>query len=62
MMIEDGRTMPGDSFCDYCDDTGIEPCDNCGETDDHTCHLDGEEYGPSECRRRCTPLEVTEDE
>jgi len=21
-------------------------CDNCGEVEEHTCHLDGEEYGP----------------
>ena len=23
-----------------------QPCDNCYETDEHTCHVDGEEYGP----------------
>lgn len=37
--------------CEFCDDTGIEPCDNCGERDDHTCTVDGVEYGPSPCRR-----------
>lgn len=30
-------------------ENGIVPCDNCGETDEHTCHLDGEEYGPFPC-------------
>ena len=24
----------------------LQPCDNCGETDDHTCVIDGVEYGP----------------
>ena len=24
----------------------LRPCDNCGRYDRHTCHLDGEEYGP----------------
>jgi len=24
----------------------IHPCDNCGETDEHTCVIDGVEYGP----------------
>jgi len=22
------------------------PCDNCGEYDDHSCWIDGVEYGP----------------
>lgn len=36
--------------CPYCDDTGTEACDNCGERFDHECHLDGEVYGPQPCR------------
>ena len=24
----------------------IVPCENCGETDEHTCVIDGVEYGP----------------
>jgi hypothetical protein len=44
--------------CEYCDDTGIEPCDNCEEIDcsldgESPCFIDGEEYGAYECRRNC---------
>jgi hypothetical protein len=31
-----------------CED-GIVPCDNCEETDEHECWLDGEMYGPYPC-------------
>jgi len=46
-----------DLRCSYCWDTGTEPCDNCGDFDEHVCHLDGEEYGPSPCRKGCFPTE-----
>lgn len=26
----------------------VEPCENCGEYDEHTCVVDGVEYGPIE--------------
>ena len=32
----------------FCED-GIVPCDNCSDTEEHTCYLDGDEYGPYEC-------------
>lgn len=35
--------------CPECDDTGIVPCENCEESDEHFCHIDGEEYGPYPC-------------
>lgn len=42
--------------CEWCEDTGVEPCDNCFESDEHTCHMDGVEYGPSPCRKGCALL------
>lgn len=48
--------MTNKDKCKYCFGTGIEPCDNCGDIDDHICHLDGEEYGPSVCRKNCEPI------
>lgn len=50
---------PDRSRCRFCYGNGIEPCSNCSETDDHTCHLDGEEYGPSPCRMKCYQNEDT---
>lgn len=38
-----------------CDAVDIEPCGWCDELDPHTCHVDGEEYGPG-CRSCETPL------
>ena len=52
--------------CEYCDDTGIEPCANCSERDcglsgdDMPCHIDGVTYGAGACRRGC-PVELVVD-
>lgn len=34
------------AVCSECDSNDIIECENCEETCPHTCHLDGEEYGP----------------
>ena len=44
--------------CSYCDDTGVEPCENCGERDcgrgnDLPCVIDGCVYGAGPCRQNC---------
>jgi hypothetical protein len=46
--------------CQFCDDTGIEPCGNCDERDcgldpngRRACFIDGEEYGAGPCRKGC---------
>jgi hypothetical protein len=38
-----------DTDCPDCHGTGIVPCPWCDDIDDHTCHADGEEYGPYPC-------------
>lgn len=44
-----GDTVNGSTVCPDCDGSGVIPCFNCEETDEHTCWIDGEEYGPTEC-------------
>jgi hypothetical protein len=42
-----------DEGCDICYGLAVIPCENCGESDEHTCHIDGEEYGPYPCPNGC---------
>lgn len=48
------------NICEHCHNTGVVPCGNCAETDDHSCWIDGLEYGPNKCWR-CKRIPATPD-
>lgn len=48
-MTQKRDDMTDTNECKWLCEDGVVPCDWCTEVDEHTCHADGEEYGPYAC-------------